>query len=198
MQKFQSLVGLWQIGSFMWCLFVCGCAPIAGGPPPTRMPSDSTYDAGVAHTTAFQLPSEDYGSQIFLEEAIWMRRAIGEKSEVHLTTGIFWGGGFSYYGVLGYRRYFAFSESRTVAIDARLGGPFYGEIGFPVQQNIRPKLWLTTHPAIGLNGFGFVHLPVGLSWAINDNVQLNMSIGSRFGTENAMLLYMNSGVSFPF
>ena len=180
-------------------LLVAGCTPIAGGPPPTRLPMGKSYDAGLAHTTALQMPSAEYGSQIFLEESVWIRKSVGEKSEVHLTTGIFWGGGFSYYGVIGYRRYLTLSESRKVGVDARIGGPFYAEIGLPIQQQVgTTKLWLTTQPSIGLNAFGIIHVPLGLSWEINDGVHLNTLVGSRFGGENSMLLHINGGVSFPF
>ena len=199
MQKYMDRCGLPIHWLFVILWMTTGCTPIAGGPPPTRMPAGKRYDAGLAHTTAVQMPSTEYGSQIFLEEAVWIRKSVGEKSELHFTTGIFWGGGFSYYGVIGYRRYLALTESRNIALEARIGGPFYVEIGVPIQQQIGAKnLWLTAHPSIGLNAFGFIHMPLGLSWSPNDRVQLNASMGSRFGGENPMLLHLHGGVSFPF
>jgi len=187
---YLSLVSLVEL---LWA-----CTPIAQGPPPTKISMGSQQEIGVAHSTAFQIEGGDSIEQIFLDEGIWYRRNIGKNSEIQGMTGVVWGGSLYYYGVVGYRRYFTV-EGLDTAIDIKVGGPFYAEIGIPLQKQVAERpLWLTAQPSYGISGFGSVSVPVGISWQPKEHVQINTMIGSRFVGENPLLFYWNAGASFPF
>jgi hypothetical protein len=170
------------------------CTPIAGGPPPNSIPSDMTQEFGTSSTAAITSESP------FIQQNLWYRKTLGAQSEIQFAGGVGLGSGIAYYGALGYRRYFkSVPEKTQLGIDLKLGGPFYFEAGLPMSKQLDDySVWITTHPSVGFNSFGLVHIPVGLSWRPQDSFQLNTSIGTRFLGGNPMILYWNGGASFPF
>lgn len=180
------------------CVSLMSCTPIAVGPPPTKIPMGSTQEIGVQHSTALQVEGNEI-NQIFLEEAIWYRKKLNSNSELQLAGGAFWNGTPIFYGFMGYRRYFTLADGGEFGIDVKVGPPFYAEVGIPLQQQIGDKpFWITTHPSAGLNAFGALHIPLGISWQPKEKIHCNTSIGSRFIGDNPSLFYWNAGISFPF
>jgi len=177
---------------------LASCAPMSVGPPPTQIPSGHTQEFGSTVGTGVQIEEEEI-QQIFLEESFWYRHVLSDKSEVQLLGGMVWNGDPIVFGAVGFRRYFTTADGGKFGIDVKVGGPFYAEIGLPLQQQLGDRsLWLTTHPSVALNGFGHVNLPVGLNWQPKDKWFVSSVFGTRFVGENPMLFYSNLGVSIPF
>ena len=176
------------------CAILTACTTIAGGPPPTSIPSGMVQEFGTSSSAAFTSESP------FIEQNLWYRRALGSRSEIQLAGGVFWSSDLFYYGAVGYRRYFkSKSENVQSGLDLKLGGPFYFEAGIPINKKLAgDSIWLTTHPSAGFNPYGLVHLPVGISWAPKEKYRLNTSVGTRFLGGNPALFYWNGGISFPF
>lgn len=173
------------------------CTPMAAGPPPTQIPVGFKQEFGSSFGSGVQITDQEV-PPLFLEKSLWYRKSVGDKSEFHLLGGGAWNGDPIFYGAVGFRRYFVTADGGEFGIDAKFGGPFYMEIGLPLQKQVTNTIWLTTHPSVGLNGFGTVHLPIGLNWKPKDKWFINTSLGTRFLNENPQLIYWNGGVSIPF
>ena len=179
-------------------LTIVACTPMAAGPPPTQIPVDFHQELGSTFGTGVQIKDQKV-DQIFLEESLWYRKRIDDKSEVQIMGGAAWNDAPLLYGVIGFRRYFVTADGGEFGIDIKFSGPFYVEIGLPLQTQLGDNpVWLTTHPSIGLNAFGAVHIPLGITWQPNDRWLFITSLGTRFIGENPQLVYWNGGISIPF
>ena len=168
------------------------------GPPPTQIPTHFTEEVGTTFGFGIQV-SEQTVEQLFLDDSLWYRKRIGEKSEIQFIGGSIWNGDPMIYGAVGFRRYFTTADGGQFGIDVKVSGPFFAEIGIPLQQQVgNKKLWVTSQPSFGINGFGSAHIPIGLNWQPRNKWLLNTSVGTRFMGPNPQLWYWNSGVSFPF
>ena len=186
----------WHQDLLKGCTFltftVLGCAPIAGGPPPIGMAPGVQQEFGTSTTAAATSVSP------FLEQNLWVRKAVGNRSELQLSGGTVFSGDLFYHLAVGYRHYLQpdSSPNRT-GIDFKLGGLYYFEAGVPMSFELTDRLWLTSHPSAGFNPFGLVKVPLGLSWNLNKGRRLHSSVGTRFMAENPTLFYGNVGLSFP-
>ena len=183
----------WPTGLCVLSHFVSGCAPIAGGPPPIGMAPGVQQEFGTSTTAAVTSASP------FLEQNLWLRKAIGNRSELQLSGGAFYGGDLFYHAAVGYRFYVQPDSSPIqTGIDVKIGGIYYFEAGVPMSFEVTDRLWLTSHPSAGFNPFGLVKVPLGLSFDLNKGRRLHSSVGTRFLGENPTLVYANVGLSFPF
>ena len=175
-------------------LALFGCAPVAGGPPPTAMDPGVKREFGTSTTAAATSESP------FVEQNLWVRKAVGSRSELQFSGGTFWSSGLFYHAAVGYRRYFQPpSASTRTGFDLKLGGLYYFEAGVPISIEITERnLWLTTHPSAGFNPFGLMHLPIGVSWRYKDKWRLSTTAGTRFLGANPPIFYLNGGLSVAF
>ena len=171
-------------------LMVSGCAPIAGGPPPIGMAPGVQQEFGTSTTAAATSESP------FLEQNLWLRKAVGNHSELQLSGGIFTSGDLFYHVAVGYRFYFQpDSAPNRTGIDFNLGDSITLK---PVLMSfeLTDRLWLTAIH-LGSNPFGLVKVPPAV-WNLNKGRRLDPSVGTRFMGENPTLFYGNVGLSFPF
>ena len=156
------------------------CVPMAAGPPPTQIPIGFDQEFGSTFGTGAQVENQEI-EQLLLDESLWYRKRIGDKSEFQLVGGAAWNGDPIFYGAIGLRRYLMTADGGKFGLDIKFGGPYYAEIGLPLQRQLGDKpIWLTTHPSVGLNAFGAVHIPVGLNWQPKDKWLFNTSLGTRW------------------
>ena len=168
-----------------------GCSPINGGPPPVALPDDFRQDFGVNHTT---VPLPD---SIGIEDALYYRRAVGERSELHVTGGFVLGYSIFPYTMFGYRRYLIDRPGRTLGLEVQLSPPIFAEVAVPMAFQLPGRsLFLTAHPSVGLTYMGVVNLPVGLTWQPRPRLQIHNALGARLGGNN--YAYWSTGVSVPF
>ena len=186
------------IRNFTYPMMLGACAPMGMGPPPTQIPLQYDEELGNTFGMGVQIQDQEV-EQLLLDESLWYRKRLGEKSELQFIGGAIWNGDPIVYGAIGFRRYFTTADGGQFGIDVKISGPFFAEIGMPLQRQLGTKnLWLTTHPSFGINGFGAAHIPVGLNWQPRDKWFLNTSVGTRFVGPNPQLWYWNGGVSIPF
>ena len=170
-----------------------GCSPMGMGPPPTQIPSGYNEELGSTVGVGVQIDEQNV-EQLLLDESLWYRKRLGEKSELQFIGGAIWNGDPIVYGAVGFRRYFTTADGGQFGIDIKVSGPFFAEIGIPLQRQLGDKnVWLTSHPSYGINGFGAAHVPVGLIWQPRDKWLLNTSVGTRFVGLNPQLWYWNGG-----
>ena len=100
----------------------------------------------------------------FLEQNLWVRKAVGNRSELQLSGGIFTCGDLFYHVAVGYRLYLQpDSRPNRTGIDLKLGGLYFFEAVVPMSFELTDRLWLTSHPSAGFNPFRQVKVPLGLS-----------------------------------
>jgi len=179
------------------------CVPLSMAPSPVPLAGAHQHEFGVQNDVVF--PLQEAGAQF------WYRRDRGDDSEVFFQGGTLLGYGIFPYLGAGYRRYWVTPDSDDVAgfrDSMSLGWEFSGgafawfQMGLPMSARLgRSPIWLTSNPTVGLNNFGFLHLPVGTSLRVSDGVRINAVLGGWFFRELSFReyrLYSSAGVSFPW
>ena len=117
---------------FLISMTLCSCAPMSVGPPPTKIPDGFHQEFGNTFGVGIQTQDQEV-EQLFLEKSFWFRKALGKKNEFQIMGGAVWNGDPIFYGAVGFRRYLM---SGDCGIDIKLGGPFYVEVGMPLQSQL--------------------------------------------------------------
>ena len=170
--------------------FASGCLPMAGGPPPVAIPDGHGQDIGFTHAT-IRVPGA-FG----IEDMLYYRGAVGDKTELYVTGGAIIANYGSPYMLLGYRRYLVDRPGRTLGLDLSVG-PF-PRLAVPIAVQLPGRsLTLTTNPSVGVSSIGvFPTLPVGLTWQPKPRLQVHNALGVQ--VYDGIAGYWSTGVSFPF
>lgn len=186
--------------SLLLALVLAACAPIAVGPPPMPLPAEARGEVGLHNSARLsQYPQE-------LGPAIWFRRPTRGGNELYVLAGAALGIEIFPFAGVGCRRYLLESNQGDSLADRldlgiELGaGAAWAHVAMPVSLRLGPSVWLTSQPSIGLNYFGLVHVPLGVSLRPREHVQVNAVLGSRLLSflGNDSIHYWNVGMSFPF
>ncbi len=167
-----------------------GCLPMAGGPPPVALPDGQRQDIGFTHAT-IRVPGA-FG----IEDALHYRRAVTDRSELHVTAGAIIANYGAPYTMVGFRRYLVDRPGRTIGLGLSMG-PF-PLIAVPVAVQLPGRsLTLTTNPSVGVSSIGvFPTLPVGLTWQPRPHLQVHNALGVQ--VFDRLTGYWSTGVSVPF
>ena len=164
-------------GTFILLMFwgVMGCVPMTSAPPAVPIPQAYGHEFGGALQGGTGV---HHGvSEPLTNLQMWYRdrtnftdeQETGAIMQVGFPAGVsaggYWRGKFEL-------------ESENVAMGPQVeGGWLWFGAGLPMAFRVGENHWVTTQPSFRLSMFSLIHVPVGYSWQVSQDLRLDLETG---------------------